>query len=112
MKLLFDQNLSHKLCNQLADVFPDSQQVRQANLETADDRVIWQYARSNGFVIVSHDVDFADLASVLGTPPKVVWLRCGNRSTEYIEQLLRDNADAIIELGLNPAVNYLELFKL
>ena len=29
MKLLFDENLSFKLCARLADVFPDSAQVRQ-----------------------------------------------------------------------------------
>lgn len=28
MKLLFDQNLSFKLCRHLADLFPDSSQVR------------------------------------------------------------------------------------
>jgi predicted nuclease of predicted toxin-antitoxin system len=28
MKLLFDQNLSFKLCERLADLFPHSQQAR------------------------------------------------------------------------------------
>jgi predicted nuclease of predicted toxin-antitoxin system len=32
MKLLFDQNLSYKLCGRLADLFPDSQQVRRLGL--------------------------------------------------------------------------------
>jgi predicted nuclease of predicted toxin-antitoxin system len=40
MKLLFDQNLSHKLCRLLADVFPGSQQVRSVGLDQADDRAI------------------------------------------------------------------------
>ena len=38
MKLLFDQNLSFKLCRQLADIFPDSSQVRLLGLAEADDR--------------------------------------------------------------------------
>ena len=33
MKLLFDENLSFKLCRQLSDVFPGSSQVRLAGLE-------------------------------------------------------------------------------
>jgi Domain of unknown function (DUF5615) len=42
MKLLFDfdQNLSFKLCRQLIDVFPDSNQVRLVGLEGADDGTI------------------------------------------------------------------------
>jgi len=60
---------------------------------------------------VSHDVDFADLAAVLGSPPKVIWLRCGNRRTDVIERLLRDNAAAIIEFSSNADMDYMELFK-
>jgi len=94
MKLLFDQNLSYKLCERLADLFPDSNQVRRAGLDTADDRAIWEYAKANGYVIASHDADFADMAGLYGPPPKVVWLRCGNQSTGYIEKLLRGHVEA------------------
>ncbi len=96
MKLLFDQNLSFKLCARLAVLFPHSNQVRLAGLETADDRAVWEFARSNGFTIVSQDSDFADMAAVFGPPPKVIWLRCGNQSNEFIEKLFRDHAAAII----------------
>ena len=37
MKLLFDQNLSFKLCQALADLFPGSSQVRLLGLAEADD---------------------------------------------------------------------------
>lgn len=95
MKLLFDQNLSFKLCPQLADLFPDSDQVRRLGLDQADDRVLWQQAKTNGFVLVSQDSDFADMAALYGPPPKVIWLRCGNQPTNTIEKLLRDHAEAI-----------------
>ena len=86
MKLLFDQNLSFKLCERLADLFPYSSQVRLAGLETADDRAVWEFARSNDFAIVSQDSDFADMAAVFGPPPKVIWLRCGNQTNDVIEK--------------------------
>jgi predicted nuclease of predicted toxin-antitoxin system len=41
MKLLFDQNLSFKLCPRLNDLFPDSSQVRLLGLAQVDDAVIW-----------------------------------------------------------------------
>ena len=97
MKLLFDQNLSFKLCGRLADMFPDSEQVNRAGMGTADDRAIWEFAKANGFVIVSQDSDFADLAVLYGAPPKVIWLRCGNQTTGFIEKLFRDHAEALIE---------------
>jgi predicted nuclease of predicted toxin-antitoxin system len=95
MKLLFDQNLSFKLCRQLFDVFPGSNQVRLLGLAEANDREIWHHAKTNDFVIVSQDADFADMATLYGPPPKVIWLRCGNQPTEAIETRLRDHAEAI-----------------
>jgi predicted nuclease of predicted toxin-antitoxin system len=98
MKLLFDQNLSFKLCERLAKLFPGSSQVRLVGLAEATDRKIWDYAGRNGFVLVSLDVDFADRATLLGPPPKVIWLRCGNQSTA-----LRDHAETIGEFERNEA---------
>jgi predicted nuclease of predicted toxin-antitoxin system len=95
MKLLFDQNLSFKLCRRLADIFPDSTQVRLLGLAEADDHAIWQYAGSKGFVLVSQDADFADIATLFGPPPKLIWLRCGNQPNEVIEWLLRNHAGTI-----------------
>lgn len=95
MKLLFDQNLSFKLCRELADLFPGSSQVRLLGLERADDRTIWDYAKANRFALVSLDADFAEMAALLGPPPKVVWLRRGNQPTGAIEALLRNHAAAL-----------------
>ncbi len=98
MKLFFDQNLSFKLCTTLGDVFPGSSQARLAGLDTADDQRIWRYAAENGYVLVSQDADFAEMAALYGPPPKVIWLRGGNRSTAAIEALLRRHADLIMAL--------------
>jgi predicted nuclease of predicted toxin-antitoxin system len=95
MKLLFDQNLSFKLCTQLADDFPDSNQVRLLGLDAAEDRTIWEHAKANGFTLVTQDSDFADMAALFGPPPKVIWLRCGNQPTLAVANLLRSQADAL-----------------
>ena len=94
MKLLFNQNLSFKLCLRLKDIFPNSQQVRLLGMSDSDDRVIWLHSATNDFV-VTQDSDFADMAAVLGPPPKVLWLRCGNQPTAVIEQLLREQFQTI-----------------
>lgn len=75
MKLLFDQNLSFKLCQRLADLFPSASQVQLLGLAGADDRALWHYAQANDFTLVSQDSDFADMATLFGSPPRVIWLR-------------------------------------
>lgn len=110
MKLLFDQNLSFKLCRALSDLFPGSAQVRQIGLDRADDRAIWQHAKSGGFVLVTMDSDFADLAALLGAPPKIIWLRCGNQSTDALEKTLRGHAEAMGIFERDSNADCLEIF--
>ena len=92
MKLLFDENLAPRLVEALADLFPDSEHVHSAGLAHATDEQVWRYARDHGFTIVSKDSDFHERSLLLGFPPKVVWIRRGNCSTDEIQRLLRDCA--------------------
>ena len=110
MKLLFDHNLSHKLVRRLADIFPDSTQTRLLNFSTADDPIIWQHAKENGFVVVTLDKDFADLALQRGTPPKIIWLRCGNSAVKEVEHLLRANFKDIENFESHPTAEVLEIW--
>ncbi len=89
MKLLFDQNLSHRLVGLLAAEFPGSAHVRDAGLSSAPDPNVWAYAAANGFVIVSKDADFQQRALLYGHPPKVIWVRLGNCSTSAVAALLK-----------------------
>jgi len=110
MKLLFDQNLSFKLCRKLADLFPDSTQARLVGLDRADDSVVWDYAKANAFVIVSQDSEMFDLSGLRGHPPKLIWLRCGNQKTSFIEKLLRDHHAHILAFEQHPTAGCLELY--
>lgn len=89
MKLLFDENLSPKLASDLSRDYPESAHVRSAGLRGAEDRSIWDFARSHGFAIVSKDTDFRERSFVAGFPPKIVWLDAGNAGTAAIAALLR-----------------------
>ena len=110
MKLLFDQNLSFKLCQSIADVFPNSDHIGLLGLSEADDRDVWDHAKINGFTIVSQDVDFAEMAALLGPPPKVIWLRAGNQSTTAISTLLQRHAELIVAFGCDDGAACLEIY--
>jgi predicted nuclease of predicted toxin-antitoxin system len=110
VKLLFDHNLSPRLVSRLADVHPDSSHAFLLGLDQASDAVIWERARQDGYVIVTKDSDFADLSVLRGFPPKVIWIRIGNCTTEHVERLLRANQEAVAAFERDQIVGLLSLF--
>jgi len=95
LKLLLDQNLSYRLLEKLEPVYPGSMQVKFVNLGQADDLTVWRFARDNGFTIVTKDSDFHEFSLLYGNPPKVIWLKCGNKPKWYVLGLLLNNQDKI-----------------
>lgn len=111
MKLLLDHNISPELVARLADLFPGSNHVYVLNLHEQDDRVVWDYAREHGFIVVSKDADFSELSMLQGFPPKLLWLRIGNCRTEDIELTLRTNYQAVVQLVGDSDRGILALFR-
>ena len=97
MKLLFDENLSPSLAWRLIDLFPESMHVHDCHLGKADDLRIWNFAKENGYTIISKDSDHYDFGIMKGHPPKVIWLRTGNCSTSKIEHLLKENSETLVD---------------
>lgn len=110
MKLLFDHNLSHKLAWRLADVFPDSSQTRLLGMAQSADTEIWDFAKINGFVVVTLDKDFSDLSLLRGHPPKVIWLRCGNSTVASVEELIRIHLPEIEGFSRSDEASLLEIW--
>jgi predicted nuclease of predicted toxin-antitoxin system len=109
MKLLFDQNLSPRLVTLLADLFPDSNHVYLLGLDQVLDEEVWNYAKENGFIVVSKDADFSEISMLHGHPPKLIWLRLGNCTTNQIHQLLRSNSESIKQMNQDPDLAILSL---
>ena len=109
MKLLFDENLSRKLVARLSELYPASAHVADFGLLERPDREIWDFARQGGFVIVTTDADFYELAAGLGPPPKVVWLRRWTHPTRDAEFVLRRDAIRITEFAADSALGILLL---
>jgi predicted nuclease of predicted toxin-antitoxin system len=95
VKLLLDENLSHRLVPRVIAAFPDTTHVDTLGLRGRPDQEIWEYAGRNGFVLVSKDDDFRQLAFLRGHPPKVVRLLVGNAGTAAIADLLLENLERI-----------------
>jgi predicted nuclease of predicted toxin-antitoxin system len=108
MKLLFDNNLSHKLVSRLNDIFPNSTHVMSVNLDESDDKIIWDYAQNNNYTIVTKDADFNEIMTLKGFPPKIIWLRIGNCKISDIERLIRENSIILNEFDNNKKIGFIE----
>lgn len=109
MQLLLDQNLSHTLVRQLEPYFPATERVKTLEMDQAEDRLLWQYARDKGLTIVTQDADFEWFAQLRGFPPKIIWLRCRNTSTSSICQLLISHHQLIVTFHDDDLIACLEL---
>jgi predicted nuclease of predicted toxin-antitoxin system len=69
--------------------------LQDLSLDIVNDSIVWEYAKSKEFTIVTKDNDFNNLVSLFGFPPKVIWIRRGNCSTKEIEELLNTNTELI-----------------
>jgi predicted nuclease of predicted toxin-antitoxin system len=109
VKLLLDENLSPRLVSRLAELFGEIVHVREVGLREADDRAIWDWAKSNGHLVVTADGDFVALSQHLGFPPKVVHLEQCEFPYAVIESLLRRNAVRIAEFDKDPTAGVLPI---
>lgn len=95
MKLLLDENISHRLLKVLADPYPGSEHVGTVHPALRSDRMIWEHARLNGFTILTFDSDFVQLSALLGKPPKVLLLTLRNPRHVKIGALLVEQREQI-----------------
>ena len=112
MKIILDANLSYRLVKKLTDDFPECLHVSKTGLPIpASDVAIWDWAKINGYVIVvSNDEDFRFLLERFGSPPKVILLKTGNKSTEQIATILRQNKSGIVDLAESNDTDLLEIY--
>jgi len=98
------------LVNRLADLYPSSVHVESLGLGTALDDAVWNYARQNDCFIVTKDADFSEISLLAGFPPKVIWIRRGNCSTQAIEMILREAYASIQAMRNDFEIGVLMLF--
>ena len=112
MKLLLDANISWRLTSILKEHFGESlhaDDIQELEFPAKDSK-IWQYAKDNGYTIITCDNDFNDLNALKGFPPKIVLLRAGNCSRKYMAELLIQSKQIIQEFLESEELGLLEIF--
>jgi predicted nuclease of predicted toxin-antitoxin system len=85
MKLLVDMNLSPRWVGLLTGAGIEAAHWSSLGRANASDPEIMSFAKVNGYVVLTHDLDFgAILAATHGDKPSVVQIRAENVSPEAI----------------------------
>ncbi|MFZ1320734.1 MAG: DUF5615 family PIN-like protein [Ignavibacteria bacterium] len=110
MKLLFDENISYRILKKLNSDFDNSIHCFNINPLPKNDFDIWKYAKDNNFSIVTFDGDFYEWMILKGFPPKIIWLRTGNKTTENIGNIINNKSSDILDFHKNKDLGILELY--
>ena len=62
--------------------------LRDLGLRDSSDEDIFAAARVANAIVLTKDSDFVRLLEQHGSPPKIVWLTCGNTSETALQQVL------------------------
>ena len=112
MKLLLDANISWRLVSILKEHFGECVHADSIPelVFPAKDSKIQQYAKDNGYFVITRDNDFDDLFTLKGFPPKIVLLKTGNCSRIFTADLLIKSKQAIQNFLESEEYGLLEIF--
>lgn len=97
--IIVDAQLSPRLASWIKIQFSiEAVSLREINLLNAEDRVIFDKGREMNAIIMTKDEDFIQLLHREGSPPKVLWITCGNTSNIRMMEILRLRLSAALDL--------------
>jgi predicted nuclease of predicted toxin-antitoxin system len=109
VKFLVDNQLPRALVPVLTQAGHEAAHVLDIELAQSNDHAIWKYAAEHGYVLISKDADFADLAVIGPYRVRLIWVRIGNcRKTVLLESF--KNSLSTIEQELNTGEHLIELY--
>ncbi len=72
--------------------------LRDLGLRDAEDEEIFLEAKKADAVVMTKDSDFLSLLDRFASPPKIIWLTCGNTSNDNLKIILSKTLRDAIDL--------------
>lgn len=99
MTIWVDAHLSPAIATWIASTFGiKTLALRDIGLRDSEDQEIFEVAKAQGVIFMTKDSDFVDLVYRLGSPPKIIWLTCGNTSNARLQEILTATLPKALEL--------------
>lgn len=98
MTIILDANLPPSLALWITTKFQiDCYSAEYLSLNKAEDKEIFSIAREKNAIVITKDDDFVSLLMRNGSPPKIVWLTCGNTSKSRLQEIFTSNLVQALE---------------
>ncbi|WP_426669631.1 DUF5615 family PIN-like protein [Mucilaginibacter sp. McL0603] len=109
IRLVSDENVSWRIKKLIPqwNILP-ANEIKKG--ERLSDLFIWKFAKENQYTILTFDEDFSELQNLYSFPPKIIWLRTGNISTEEICDRLTQLEKEIINFQINEDAGIYEIY--
>lgn len=106
MKIWIDAQLSPAIAAWINRTFDEveAESVRSLGLRDSTDLEIYNRAKQENATVMSKDDDFIELIDQGGSPPKLIWVTCGNTSNAKMREILHKTfpeAMRLLESGEN-----------
>ncbi len=89
MTVWLDAHLSPGIARWMSETFDlVALSARDVGLLGSEDEQIFFEARKAADIVITKDVDFVILLERHGSPPKIIWLTCGNTSDANLRMIL------------------------
>jgi len=111
MKLLIDQNISHKIIDSISDIYPKSIHVTELTLTEGSDLEIWEFALVNDFVFLTTDPETCNRNVISEQSPKIICIQSEVITTTKVEWTLRVNQESIEQFINNSDISSCLLIK-
>ncbi len=99
MIIWLDAQLSPQMAGWIKDKFGiETIPVRDLGLRDASDRIIFEKAKEANAIVITKDIDFKIHQEKFGSPPKIIWLTCGNTSNKRLQEIFSENLMKSLEL--------------
>ncbi|MBI5730897.1 MAG: DUF5615 family PIN-like protein [Ignavibacteriales bacterium] len=96
MKIWIDAQFSPLIAKWLKDELKiDSFPLKELGLRDATDKEIFHKAKENDAIVLTKDADFLELLKRFGSPPKIIWVTCGNTSNKKFQEILSKQIERI-----------------
>ena len=101
MKFKLDENVDQRLMSVFRDAGHEVSTVRLQGLAGSDDTAIWQHCTSEGYCLVTQDLDFGDPEQfLLAGSQGILVLRPGRQILSILRQIVQNAIDQVADMQL------------
>lgn len=99
MKLIIDAQISPHFAPWISQKFGlPAESCRHLGMLRSTDHDLFMHARNEKAIVITKDEDFIRLLNEFGSPPKVIWVTCGNTSNAKLKMIFEANFHSALKL--------------